>query len=216
LAEQYYPLFVRLEGVRVVVIGGGKVATQKVGNLLPAGAHVTVISPTVTEQLAKWITEQKVTYLDRVVAVGDVDGFELAFAATNLADINRRVASEAKACGCWVNVCDGLDASSFIVPSVVRRGHLTVAFSTDGSSPAVAKVLKEQLTALFGDEYEPYLEKLAAVRDRLKQGSLSGEQRANILRRIARSDVLSLIGEQRVREADALIERIIGEETADT
>ena len=143
---KYYPIFLKLTGRRCVVFGGGPVAEGKLSKLIESGASVTVVSPRVTaiiEDLAQTGTLQ---WIPRVYSNGDLEGAHLAIAATDDRQVNQQIAKEAEHLGVILNVVDDPDLCGFIAPSVVERGPVTLAISTGGASPALARRLREALT----------------------------------------------------------------------
>jgi len=163
-----YPVFLELKGVRCVVIGGGAIAEGKVRGLLAAGADVMVVSPSLTPSLAEAAREGRLSHRARPYGYGDLDGVTLAFAATGDAVVNAAVAAEGTHRGVWVNAADDPAHCDFILPAVVRRGDLTVAVSTGGASPAVARAVKEELERHLGPEYTTLVEVAGAVRRTLR------------------------------------------------
>ena len=130
----YYPMMVDLAGRRCLVVGGGRVAERKVAQLLDCGAEVTVVSPVTTRKIADLAARGAVRLARRTVQSGDLDRAFLAFAATDDAQVNQSVAHEVRKAGGLVNVADAPEACNFLVPSVVRRGDLTIAISTSGAA----------------------------------------------------------------------------------
>jgi siroheme synthase-like protein len=163
-----FPLFVELAGRRCLVLGGGDVATRKVDGLLAAGAAVTVISPAVTPALAVLAAKRHLEHVARGYAPGDLDGFALAFAATDDGAINAAVAAEGRRLGVWVNAADDPAHCDFILPSVLRRGALTVAVSTGGASPALARVVREEIEACVPAGYAALADVAGDVRRSLR------------------------------------------------
>ena len=149
----FYPIALELEGRPCLVVGGGAVAERKVEALLEAGARVTVVSPTVTPHLASWAHEGKIHRVARAWERGDLAGHALVFVATDDGAVNAEVASEGRRGGVWVNAADDPDHCDFILPSVLRRGALTVTVSTGGTSPALARAIREELEAYLTDDY---------------------------------------------------------------
>ena len=164
---RYYPIFVDLSGQACLVVGGGSVAERKVTSLLNADGQVTVISPTLTTQLRSWATERRITTFERAYQPGDMSGFTLVFAATSDEILHQNLAAEAKQAGILLNVVDRPRLCSFIVPAVVSQGDLSLAISTGGASPALAKKIRRELAADFGPEYGLALQLLARIRERL-------------------------------------------------
>jgi len=170
---RYYPVFLDLEGRPVVVIGGGRVALGKVRGLLEAGAQVTVISPDLVPELAQLAQGGQIRHLPRPYQPGDLRGYVLAFVATDDRAVNGQVAEEGRRLGVWVNAVDDPAHCDFIMPAVVRRGDITVAVSTGGGSPAVARRIREELERFLGDEFALLLEVAAEVRRHLREQGIS-------------------------------------------
>jgi siroheme synthase-like protein len=162
-----YPIFLKLAGQPCLVVGGGQVGERKVDDLRAAGALVTVVSRELTPRLADLAAQGKVRYLPGDFNPALVDGMALVLAATDDAQVNAQVSAAAQARGIWVNVADAPELCTFIVPAQVRRGDLTLAISTGGASPALARKLRQDLQRQFGPEYIPYLALLKEIRERL-------------------------------------------------
>jgi precorrin-2 dehydrogenase/sirohydrochlorin ferrochelatase len=185
----YYPMMVDLAGRRCLVVGGGRVAERKVALLLEAGADVAVVSPVVTPRIADLAARGAIRLARRTVRSADLDRAFLAFAATDDAEVNQGVAREVRSAGGLVNVADAPEACDFHVPSVVRRGDLTIAISTGGGSPALAKRLRQRLEATIGPEYEAFLAALRELRARAKEVIADPAERQALFRRAADSDL---------------------------
>jgi len=166
-----FPIFVDLRGVPVVVIGAGAIAERKVSALLEAGARVTVVAPAVAPAMEAWAAEGRLTLRRRAYEAGDLRGARLAYAATGNDEVNRAVRAEARAEGLWLNAVDQPDLCDFISPAVVRRGDLTLAISTNGRAPGLAKRIREQLEGQFHEDYGAVVEQAASERDRLRAGA---------------------------------------------
>ena len=149
----YYPVLLDLAGRRCVMVGGGLIAERRVDGLLAAGAHVIVISPQLTPALAALAVEGRVEHEPRAYREGDLAGADLAFVATDKGEVNAAVAREARARSIWLNAADDPTRCTFILPALVRRGDLTVAVATGGSSPALARAIREELEAYLTDDY---------------------------------------------------------------
>ena len=163
-----YPVVVNLDGRACVVIGGGTVAEAKVRGLLEAGASVTVISPSLTDGLVALLRAGGLIHSPRSYRDGDLRGFTLAFAATGDASVNAAVAAEGRRRRVWVNAADDPAHCDFMLPSVLRRGDLAIAVSTGGRSPAVARVVRDELEDLVGADYGSLLAVASDVRRALR------------------------------------------------
>jgi len=165
----YYPLMLNLKGKKCVVIGGGHVALRKVKMLLDCGADITVVSPKPHLGMAKLSEKKAIRLIHRDYKVGDLTDATLAVASTDVKEINRTVAHEAKRLGILVNVVDDPRLSSFILPSFFRRGHLTIAVSSGGTSPALARKIRSNLEKSLGKEYATLLSLISEVRSAIKE-----------------------------------------------
>ncbi len=149
----YYPVLLDLAGKRCVMVGGGIIAERRVDGLVTAGARVTVISPRLTRALAALAAAGRIEHEPREYREGDLEGADLAFVATDAGQVNAAVAHEARTRGVWVNAADDPTHCTFILPALVRRGDLTVAVATGGSSPALARAIREELETYLTDDY---------------------------------------------------------------
>lgn len=160
----YYPIFVEMSGRPVLLVGGGHVALEKIGKLVDAGARVTVVSPEVIAPVRAYIERGDATWEARPYARGDVDGYEMVMIATDDGGVNAAVAEEARAAGIWVNAADDVANCDFILPALAQRGTIAIAASTGGSSPALARWLRERLEEFLNDEVVALGDLLADVR----------------------------------------------------
>lgn len=165
----YYPIFVELEGRRVLVVGGGAVAAQKMRNLHSAGPSITVIAPELKEEMREYHAEAQFSWTERGYESGDVDGYDLVMVATDDGLVNRQVSSEARERRIWVNAADDIPNCDFILPSMVRRGSLVLCASTGGGSPALARRVRETLEDVFEPWWADLAELLKAVRNETRE-----------------------------------------------
>lgn len=163
-----YPVVLRIVGRRCVVVGGGDVATRKVGALIRDGAELLVVAPDVSEEIERLAETGGMTVERRPFEPADLDDAFLAFAATDSRAVNQQVANEARARGILVNVADDPEACDFTVPAIVRRKDITLAISTGGRSPAFARYLREQLSDWLVDSRLLLLEIMADLRRDLR------------------------------------------------
>lgn len=163
-----YPISLDLGGRPCLVVGGGPVAEDKVDGLLAAGAAVTVVSPLLTPALAAHTRGRRIRHRARAYRRGDLAGQQLVFTATGDLALTRAVARDARARGLWMNAADDPARCDFALPSVLRRGRLTVAVSTGGASPFLARAIREELEAVLEPSRGALLEVVAAVRRELR------------------------------------------------
>ena len=201
----YIPIFLDVTGRKCVVVGGGEVAERKVEALLNAGAHVTVVSPRLSQSLESIAARGLVTHIARDYERGDVRGCVLVYAASDDPKLHRELVAEARALGIPINVVDVPELCTFISPAVVNRGDLQIAISTGGASPAFAARLRRALEDQFGTEYALTLKVLRAARRRLHADEMDPADRMRRLKELADSALPDAIAVGDV----AAIERIL-------
>jgi siroheme synthase-like protein len=173
-----FPVFLKLEGRRVLVVGGGRVAAGKLRALLDAGAEVAVVAPDVcAEVLAAGVRVERRRFVPQ-----DVDGVAFVVAAAP-PDVNRDVARAADRRGVFVNAVDDMASANAYAPAIVRRAGVTLAISTDGAAPALAGLVREALEAVLPDDLDRWMECAAEARkDWLARGVPMQERRPLLLR----------------------------------
>jgi siroheme synthase-like protein len=170
-----FPAFLKLSSRRVLVVGGGAIAAQKIPGLLEAGALVHVISPKLHPAIVEWVRNRQIDWSPKAFEPADLHGAFLAIAATSIRELNAEVFSEADRRNILCNAVDDVDHCHFYYGSVVQRGDLQIAVSTNGKSPALAQRLRKELEQQFGPEYECWLEWLGAAREALRAQSADPE-----------------------------------------
>lgn len=206
-----YPILLDLHGRRVVVVGGGNVAARKVGDLLAAGAQVTVISPMLNDTLAPLHDQfdwQESTYTPGMLAV-----FQplLVFATTDSPQVNQQVAAEAQALHMLVNTTDDSRTSDFTSMSTIERGDITVGLATGGASPALTAHLRQLLESVIGEEYIVFARWLGELRPLVK-ARVAAERRAALWQAIIRSEALARLRDGDEVGARAIIDALIHNE----
>lgn len=189
----YYPIAVDLQDKKVVVVGGGTVAKRKIDALLQCGADVYIISRELKPGLKRLLKEGKVKLIGRKLIKTYLKGAFLIIASTDDSALNLKVSAYAKKMGIPVNVVDQPADSDFIVPSVIRRGHLLIAVSTSGKSPALAKRIRERLGRQFGNEYKDFLIMMGRLRNEIMLRRLSQEENRRIFHQLVNSTILDSI-----------------------
>jgi siroheme synthase-like protein len=163
-----YPLFLRLDGRLAVVVGGGETAARKAETLFAAGARLRLVAPevgpSVRRLLASQGTRERLEVRQRPFVPADLDGATIVIAATDALPVNREVFHLAESRGILVNVVDEPALCRFFCPSVVDRGDLKIAISTNGRSPLLAQWIRRRLEGLFPPAWERYLEWFASAR----------------------------------------------------
>jgi precorrin-2 dehydrogenase/sirohydrochlorin ferrochelatase len=193
-----FPAFLKLEGRKCLVVGGGAIAEQKLAGLTDAGARVEVIAPRASSSIRSLVESGSVTWRAREFAASDLDGAFLVIAATGDVAVNTQVFREAERRGILCNAVDEPERCHFYYPAVVRRGDLQIAISTNGKSPALAQRIRLELESLFDSSYEPWLQWLGHVRDLYFRRQMAREQRIRALHQIASRPVFERFRRSRV------------------
>ncbi|HDH96164.1 MAG TPA: bifunctional precorrin-2 dehydrogenase/sirohydrochlorin ferrochelatase, partial [Proteobacteria bacterium] len=146
-----YPIFLKLDGRRCLVVGGGRVALRKVKDLLDAGASVVVVAPSFVRELEE--IADRIELVKREFDQRDLDGVAIAVAATDSDEANRRVHRAARSRGVWVNVVDSPELCDFFLPARARLGNLEIAVSTLGRSPLASRLIRDAIRDSIRDEH---------------------------------------------------------------
>ena len=191
-----YPVALVVEGLPVLVVGGGRVAARKVRGLVEAGAAVHVVATSVCDDIRG---VSGVTWEERPYDARDVVDRRLVVTATGDRAVDAAVHDDADRAGVWVNAADDPTSCTFLLPSVLRRGDLTIAVSTGGRSPAAASWLRARFEDEIGPEYGALVDLLAEARDGVRAGGRSSE--SVDWRAALDSGILDLVRDGRVAEA---------------
>ena len=205
----YYPVFVDVKNRRCIVIGGGSQGAEKIHKLLGCDAKVIVISPEVKEEIKEMARLEKITWHRRSYKNGDLEGASIAIVAdTRDCTVNKQVALEAEERNILLNVMDVTHLCTFIAPSVVDRGAVSVAISTGGASPALARKFRQELEKSNLIEYADLAPLLSDVRMELKRmgRSVDGDRWQSCLNK----ELLSMVQSGAIEEArDILIKGLL-------
>ncbi len=164
LNTTHYIACLNLKGRRALVVGGGHLGLEKTEGLLACGAKVHVVSPEVLPEVEELASEGSIEWSKRDYESADLEGNLMVIACTDSTDTNIRIYEEAEARSMLVNIVDVPPLCNFILPAIIRTGAISVAISTRGASPALAKRMKREISELFGTEYARLAELLNEVR----------------------------------------------------
>src|ERR1700694_3342048 len=159
---KYYPIMLDVRGREAIVVGGNRVAAEKAASLSASGARVTVLSPTFCPELLIQAESKQVTLQRKTYVPGDLAGAFVVVAVAESPELVEAIWAETQERGQLVNIVDVPAYCTFILPSILRREHLTISVSTEGASPGLARRIRQQLEAYFPLAYGPYL-RLAAL-----------------------------------------------------
>jgi precorrin-2 dehydrogenase / sirohydrochlorin ferrochelatase len=204
-----YPVFLNLIGVRCVVVGGGKVAERKVRGLLETGAEIYVISPTLTVQLEIWKQQSRFIHIKRKYSPQDLHGARFVFAATNQSDVNTQVHHDSIAIGAQVNVADQPQLCTFTVPSTLRRGDFTLAVSTGGANPAMAKAIRSYLENIFGEEWQDIMQFMGKYRQYINDRIQDDRKRSAFYQSLLSSNEWFAVITTNQEEAKAILDKML-------
>lgn len=204
-----YPLFANLCNVPVVVIGAGAVAQRKIDTLLASGARITVIALEATKHIERLAEQGSLTLKLRAFEAADLGEALLVVCATNDEAVNRRAYAEAKRQKCFINVVDNPALSTFQVPALVSRGPLQLAISTSGVAPFMAKHLRRELEAQFGEEWGAYLTLSGEVRALIKERVAARDAQAELLALFTRLDVRERLAAGQALDAEDLYQELL-------
>ncbi len=204
-----YPMNLRLEGRKCLVIGGGKVALRKVQGVLQAGGSVTIVAPELVPELQTLVKQQAVCWDQAVYGPGDEKGFFLVFCAADDRKVNRQAALAARAAGSLVNAASEPELCDFMVPARVERGKLLLTVSTGGGSPAFSRLLRRELEQHFGETYGLWLEHLEKLRRELRARGGSSQQRQEFWRMAMEDRILDLVKDGQIDQAEAEVRHAI-------
>lgn len=192
-AKKYYPVFLDLTGRKCLIIGGGRVAERKSAPLLRAGAKVTIISPEITPVLEKRKEKGLLKHIARRYRTADLRSAFVVVVATDSQKINNKVVSDAREHPVLLNVVDNPSLCNFIVPSVLSQGALTIAVSTGGVSPAMARTVRKRLGVLYGTDFSKYLKFLKSIRFKVMKKMRDKRERGLLLRTLASDEMMELL-----------------------
>src|SRR2546426_8291977 len=205
----FFPMFVRLAGRIVVVVGGGDLAVRTTEALLKCDAEVRVISPNPSRAFARFRGVPNLTVIARGLEYGDLEDALLALAVDEDPAVNLRTAREGLEWNVLVSVADELALSDFVVPSFVHRGGLTLALHAGAPGTTLANRISEDLERALGPEYGDFIAALGRARDRINREVADVEVRQTLFERLVRSDLLEVIRKDGAPGADARIDAFL-------
>lgn len=208
---RYYPIYLDIKDKHCLVIGGGSVGTRKVRTLLDYGAQVTVVSPKLSETLHALAAEGAIAWRKRIYETTDLMDVFLVFGATDDDRLNQQIHADAEAKNLLCNIADRPAVCNFILPSIVRRGDLSIAISTSGKSPAFAKRVRKELEKQFGEEYGTFLDLMGKIRRKLLSQAHEPEAHKHLFEQLIDGGLLDLLKEADENNIDRLLQKVLGE-----
>ena len=198
-----FPIFVKLQGRLVVVVGGGNIAAGKIPGLLQSQARVRIIAPQINSQISAWVNAGEIDWSSKEFVPEDLKDATLVIAATSIPAVNAAVFQAAEARGIFCNAVDDIANCHFYYGSIVQRGDLQIAVSTNGKSPALAQRLRKELEQQYPAEYAAWLDSLGDAREKLRATSdpKDFEENKAILHRLASPEMFSRFVRSQARES---------------
>jgi precorrin-2 dehydrogenase / sirohydrochlorin ferrochelatase len=193
-----FPMFLKLEGRRVLIVGAGAIAVgtlveAKIADLLDTGAQIKVIAFEISEAIAKWARMGLIELEERGFVADDLQGVDLVIVASSLPALNQLVFSEAQRQRVLCNVVDVPEQCDFFYPAIVKRGDLQIAISTSGQSPSLAQRLRQQLERQFGLTYAKWVAELGETRREILKSRLTPEQKHELLKSLASREAFDVL-----------------------
>ncbi len=206
----YYPIMLDIRNRPAIVVGGDRIAAEKATALHASGAHVTVMSAQFCPELHEMAERQEITLHQKAYEPGDLAGaFVVVATATYDPQLTEAIWNKTQQRNQLVNIVDVPARCSFIVPSILRRGQLTISVSTEGASPSLSKRIRQRLEGLFPAAYATYMQIAVVARTHLRQQNISYDRRDEFFGKFFSSDILTLLAEDNLAHALALTAELL-------
>ena len=186
--KSLFPMFVKLDGREVLVVGAGRVGEPKMRGLLSTGAKIRVVARQASEAVREWARNDEIILEERDFIPTDLDNVFLVVVATSSPDLHEQIYREAQSRRILCNVVDVPERCDFYYPAVVQRGHLQIAISTSGQSPSLAQRIRQQLERQFGPGYTHWVAALGETRREVLASSLNPERKRDLLQSLASAE----------------------------
>ncbi|MGM0370406.1 MAG: precorrin-2 dehydrogenase/sirohydrochlorin ferrochelatase family protein [Bacillota bacterium] len=203
---EQYPINLDLKNKKVLIVGGGKVASRKLKRLLTTSAEIKLVSPCLNDSVA--VQKDKIDYYQRKFVIEDLMDCFLVIAATNKSKVNKKIGELALERNILANIVDDPELSTFTLPGVVKRGDLLLTVATGGNLPALSKQIVQKLATEFGNEYKDFLVLMSEIRPVVLNKIEDKKERRAIFRKLADDKIINLLGEQKEKGV-AKIKRIL-------
>ncbi len=166
----YFPAFIKLDNQKILIVGGGYIAYEKLIHLLDFTQDISLISANFSQEIMNKIGKKNLFYEKRAYKKGDIKDFKIVIVAVDDISLQKDIFEESKKYNCLCNAVDSVDYCDFIFPSYVKKDDLTIAISTSGSSPALAKHLRIYLSKLIPENISDFLKEMKNLRKSLPEG----------------------------------------------
>lgn len=166
----FFPLYMDMNNRRVLLVGGGTIATEKLEKLLDFTKEITIITIDLSAEMMRLIQDHCLTLYQRAYRHGDIADFDIVIVATDTIELHKSIYIESRGSRVLVNSVDDTAYCDFIFPSYIKRGDLTLSFSTSGASPAFAKQIRSYFEARIPQSVESFLQEMRRLRGELPKG----------------------------------------------
>lgn len=204
----YYSALLNIDYKKVVIVGGGHVARQKLESLLPTKANIVIISPALHESIQAYLPHERIVWKEKTFEPGDLDDAALIFAVTDQTEVNDAV-EEATQHWQLLSRADMKGRVDFINPAVVRRGDLILSVSTSGASPGLTRKIKQQLVEQYDDTYERYVAFLREAREQILQNVKQRDAKKKALDAMLNAQLLEWVKENEMDKCHAFLQQIL-------
>jgi len=167
---KYFPAFIKLDNKKTVIIGGGHIAFEKLEKLLQFTTDITVISKDISNSMQELCAKYQIPFTIKNYEKGDVNGYDIVIIAVDSLELQKDIFEETRSSRILCNAVDSVDYCDFIFPSFIKEGDLTIAVSTSGASPAMAKYLRRYIQKILPSNISDFLKEMKSLRDSLPKG----------------------------------------------
>lgn len=167
----YFPAFIKLNQRKILIVGGGRIAYEKLNHLLDFTHDIKVIAKVYSSQMHQRILAENLAYEERTYRIGDIEGFSVVIVAVDNIPLQAEIFQESKKHNCLCNAVDSVEYCDFIFPAYIKKNDLTIAISTSGASPALAKHLKQYLNNLIPSGVSAFLTEMKRLRSTLPKSN---------------------------------------------
>lgn len=208
---KFYPINLNVENKKCVVIGGGKIALEKILGLVEANAKVEVIAPKVCEEVEELFLSGKINLIREKYSAEKISEGKILIAATNNFELNQKILSDGREKNFLVNIVDSFDGD-FTVPSRIRRGDFLLAISTGGKSPGFSRFVRQMLEKDFDENFSEGVEIISRYRQEAKKFFPTFEERINFWREVLTEEVWEMLKAGKISELEGRIKKFLARE----
>ena len=183
-----YPIFLELTGKKVVVIGGGSVAAEKVKKLLTSGAELTILAANISPNLTEICKNTKSTLIENQYTKSHLTNAVLVIAATDDQPLNEQIYKDCRSLNILCNIVDNPKLCDFFVPAIAQKGDLQIAISTNGKCPAYAALIRKKIEQMCTEDHAKFLDELELIRQRLIETLPEIADRKNLLEQLVNDE----------------------------